>query len=172
MMNHLTLLHWCKNPIKIKSCYKLSSSTIYNITHNGPTPEIYKGRATEFWMEQNGTFILSHCIYHHMAQLYQGYSRCLGRCSFDTQNINHLFQILKIILGGRIIYNLPNPSKSHKYSRLYCQQYSCVDGRNLEIAAKLQEFDCNVSNHVIRVSPFFSLPKCECLNFRAAVLLY
>ncbi len=151
-------------------CHKLSSP-IYNIAHNGPTLEINKGRATQLRMEQNGTFILSHCIHHHAVQLYQGYSRCFGLCSFDAQNINHLFQILKIILRGRIICNLPNPSKFHKYSCSSCQQYSCVEGRNLKIAPKLQEFDCNVSNHVIRVF-FFPLPKCECLNFRAAVLLY
>lgn len=62
-------------------------------------------------------------------------------------------------LGGRILHDLPNPSKFHKYLLLRCQQYSYVEERNLQIAAKLPEFDCNVSNHVIRVDlPLFFFP--------------
>ena len=80
------------------------------------------------------------------------------------QNMN---EFKGIILSSQLPQNVTNPS------RLRCQQYSCVDCRNLKIAAKLQEFDCNISNHVIGVvfSPFFP-SKYGMSHFRAEVLLY
>lgn len=78
----------------------------------------------------------------------------------------HLFQILKTTLKSESSESLANPSKYPWW--FHCQHYSCVDGQNLKIAAKLRRSDCNVSNHVIRVDVrlfffFFFLTNSKCL---------
>lgn len=66
--------------------------------------------------------------------------------------IDTLAIILLDRLGGWIIYNVPNPSKFFADTHVStANTRPRVEGRNLQIAAKLQEFDCNVGNHVIRV---------------------
>lgn len=85
--------------------------------------------------------------------------------------VDTLAIILLDRLGGWIIYNVPNPSKFFADTHVStANTRPRVEGRNLQIAAKLQEFDCNVGNHVIRVDvrPLFfffslSLPNRECL---------
>lgn len=65
-----------------------------------------------------------------------------------SQNVNHSPEFWR--LSGRKSHLCPPKSlKMLLIPRFCCQQYSCVKERNLQIAAKLREFDCNVSNRVI-----------------------
>lgn len=85
-----------------------------------------------------------------------------------SQNVNHSPEFWR--LSRRKSHLCPPKSlKMLLIPRFCCQQYSCVKERNLQIAAKLREFDCNVSNRVIvsfLVLVFFlPLPNTECLIF-------
>lgn len=88
-----------------------------------------------------------------------------------SQNVNHSPEFWR--LSGRKSHLCPPKSlKMLLIPRFCCQQYSCVKERNLQIAAKLREFDCNVSNRVIGeivsflvLFFFLPLPNTECLIF-------
>lgn len=76
-----------------------------------------------------------------------------------SQNVNHSPEFWR--LSGRKSHLCPPKSlKMLLIPRFCCQQYSCVKERNLQIAAKLREFDCDVSNRVIVsfLVLFFFLP--------------
>lgn len=82
-----------------------------------------------------------------ISHLCQGY---VPQLLFFLSNVNHFPKF------SALWNNDPRPPNRSKCSLFCCQQYFCVDRRNLKIAAKLQ--DCNICNHLISmVVGFFSL---------------